>query len=377
MPISLVGHPYTPIGMGEHVRCTFRALRSVAVTPRLVDVYRLTDPDPGQRHEMSAFDSRDMSEVNIFHINGDEVEQVLAHLGAIRGYNIVYPLWELARYPEGWARQLERFDEIWAPSLFIRQSIADATARPVLHMPLTGEVLLTSFLGRRHFGIPEPAYAFLFFFDLRSYIARKNPEAVIEAFRRLVRLRPDADLALVIKVNGADQAPVEAKALSQSLADLEDRAILITNEMTDNEVKNLTRCCDCFVSLHRAEGFGFGMAQAMYLNKPVIATGYSGNMDFMTTGGCFVVAHTLVPVPPGAYPHAEGQVWAEPSIDDAVAFMRQLVDDPASGQAVGKDGGYHVRRAFGLRATGMRIVRRLDAIAAGALLQFPIGERPV
>ena len=364
MSISLVGHPYAPIGMGEHVRCTFRSLRSVAHTPRLHDIYRLNEPDDAQRLEFAPFESSEGADVNVFHINGDEVEQALAHLGDAHaaGYNIVYPLWELARYPASWAAELERFEEVWAPSRFVRDSIVASTRMPVIHMPLACEVLLTSFLGRRHFGIAEAAYTFLFFFDLRSYTSRKNPQAVVEAFRDLVRIRPNANVALVIKVNGAELALDAFQTLQGSLADLDDRIVLISRNMSDNEVKNLVRCCDCFVSLHRSEGFGFGIAQAMSLNKPVIATGYSGNTDFMAEGTCFVVGYDLVPVADGAYPHGENQVWADPSIDDAVGHMARLVDSPRLGYDVGKKAGRHIRAHFSLRSTGMRVVRRLNEI---------------
>jgi len=362
--VSLVGHPYTPIGMGEHVRATFRALRSVARTPTLRDVYRLTPPDETQRAELTPFETDALSDINVFHINGDEVEQILAHIGgADRGaYNVVYPLWELPRYPAAWARQLERFDEIWAPSRFIEQGIEAQTSKPVFHMPLTCEVVMDTFLGRRYFDIPESAYAFLFFFDLKSYVSRKNPQAVIAAFRELVRTRPDADVVLVIKVNGGDRAPEALTRLRDALADLDERALLIDRSMSDDEMKNLVRCCDCFVSLHRSEGFGFGIAQAMYLDKPVIATGHSGNMDFMTEETSLVVGYRLVPVEPDAYPHWQDQHWAEPSVDDAAAHMRRLVDSPSLGHAIGRRAGRHVRARFGFRNAGVRAARRIDAI---------------
>lgn len=366
MSISLVGHPYAPIGMGEHVRCTFRSLRSVAQRPALHDIYGLIEPDDAQRSELAPFESRQLADINVFHINGDEIAQALAHVQADSKttYNIVYPAWELARYPDDWARQLERFDEVWAPSEFIRASIAATTGRPVFHMPLACEVLLGSFLGRRYFGIPEAAYVFLFFFDLRSYTSRKNPQAILEAFHRLNRQRPDANTALVIKVNGADIAPDEYKRLQEAVADIADRVILIGHTMSDNEVKNLVRCCDCFVSLHRSEGFGRGIAEAMYLEKPVIATGYSGNMDFMAEGTCFAVGFDLVPVGKGAYPYWENQIWADPSVDEAVGHMVRLVDTPELGYAIGKKAGLHLRTKFGLRTTGMRYMRRLQAITA-------------
>jgi glycosyltransferase involved in cell wall biosynthesis len=305
--------------------------------------------------------------VNVFHINGDEVEQSLAHTAARQqpgAYNVVYPAWELARYPREWAVQLERFDEVWAPSRFIRDAIAASVSRPVHHMPLAVEVMLTSFLGRRFFGIRESAYAFLFFFDLRSYATRKNPEAVLEAFRRLCAARPGAEAAIVIKVNGAAESPGPFERLRAAAADLGDKVVLIGRTMPDNEVKNLVRCCDCFVSLHRSEGFGRGMAEAMYLGRPVVATGYSGNMDFCDEETALLVRHRLIPVGEGEYPHPAGQQWADPDPGHAAQLMARLVDDPAFGRALGQRASLRLRAGFGLRAAGSRFRRRVEEIEA-------------
>jgi glycosyltransferase involved in cell wall biosynthesis len=365
--LALVGHPFAPIGMGEHVRCTFRALRAVGVRPGLVDVYGLNEPEPDASVELAPYLVPATRGINVFHINGDEVEQALATLavrpGAAGAYNIVYPAWELARYPAEWARQLERFDEVWAPSRFIQEAVRSAVDRPVVHMPLACEVILSYFVGRRWFGIPEGAYAFLFFFDLRSYAARKNPQAVIEAFRCLLRESPFADCALVLKVNGAEAQPAELERLRSSLAELRERVVLIDRTLTDNEVKNLVRCCDAFVSLHRSEGFGRGLCEAMALGKPVIGTAYSGNMDFMSADTALLVDYRLVPVAPGQYPHWENQVWAEPDVHAAARLMARLLRDPAAGRRLGQRARIELMRHFSYRAAGVRYVERLGEIA--------------
>lgn len=363
--ICLVGHTYAPIGMGEHVRLTFRAMRSAGLRPSLADIYGLVGKDALQAQEFDAFMRTDFARVNIFHINGDEVVQSLAHTAARQkpgAYNVIYPAWELSRYPRVWAEQLERFDEVWAPSTFIRDSIAASVSRPVHHMPLAVEVMLSSFLGRRYFGIRESAYAFLFFFDLRSYATRKNPGAVIEAFRKFREARPWAEASLVIKVNGAAESPGAFDLLRQSALDLGDRIVFLSKTMSDNEVKNLVRCCDCFISMHRSEGFGRGMAEAMYLGRPVVATGYSGNMDFCDEKTALLVRYSLVSVGEGEYPHAEGQQWAEPEVDDAAQYMVRLLDRPDWGREIGRRAAIRMRREFGLRAAGARYRHRFEAI---------------
>lgn len=363
--VCLVGHPYAPIGMGEHVRCTYRALRSIALRPALTDIYNLIPPDTDELTEFSGACSVGSSDINIFHINGNEVEQVLAHLShsqSWNGYNIIYPLWELARYPNEWAIQLDRFDEIWAPSQFIQEALKSACTQPVVHMPLACEVLLSSFLSRRYFEIPESEYVFLFFFDVRSYPTRKNPQAVVEAFRRLLSLRPYAKTRLVLKVNGAELAPQIMLQLREDMADIIHHVTFLDRVMSANEVKNLVRCCDCFVSLHRSEGFGFGIAEAMVLGMPVIATAYSGNMEFMNADVAFNVGYNLVPLAEGDYPHYQDQVWAEPDIAEATHYMTTLVDHPERGRQLGKLAYMHMKRNFSYRATGLRYRERLENI---------------
>ncbi len=363
--ISLVGHPYAPIGMGEHVRCTYRALRSVAMRPMLTDIYKLVAPDTDELQEFAGVCVDKPSDINIFHINGNEVEQSLAHLGVNNrwdGYNIVYPAWELSRYPNEWAAQLDRFDEIWAPSWFIKESIEAACEKPVIHMPLACDVVLTSFISRRYFGIPETDYVFLFFFDVRSYATRKNPRAVVESYRRLLKARPYAKVRLVLKVNGAEMEPDIMRQLHDGLEGITNHVTILYQSMTDNEAKNLVRCCDCFISLHRSEGFGRGIAEAMALGKPVIATGYSGNMEFMNPEVSFPVNFDLISVKAGEYPHYQDQAWAEPDIENATDYMVQLLDDPNFGRMVGKKALLHMKKNYSYSAIGLGYRTHLEKI---------------
>ena len=144
--------------------------------------------------------------------------------------------------------------------------------------------------------------------------------------------------------------------------------------MPEVKVHNLIRCCDAFVSLHRSEGYGLGLAEAMYLGLPVIGTGYSGNMDFMTQENSILIGYRLVPVPPDAYPHAEDQHWAEPDLDEATAHMIGLVDDPAVGRALGARGSRSVRIGFSYRAVGLRYAQRLARIAGQTSRLRPCGR---
>lgn len=365
----LIGHPFAPIGRGEDIRCTFRALRAVAIRPKLLDLYPLQIDAGADCDEFTGALTLQAGGLNIFHLNGDEVETALKALGGRlpdNAYNIIYPAWELSRYPQEWLCQLDRFDEIWAPSEFIRDSLRDGLTRPLLHMPLACEVVLSSLLNRRYFGIAESAYAFLFFFDLRSYTTRKNPMAVLQAYLELRVLRPTADCCLIIKLNGSEHDPVAAAELRNVVAAQGERVVLIDQTLSDDEIKNLIRCCDCFVSLHRAEGFGRGLAEAMYLGKPVIATAYSGNLDFMHAHNSLLVDYQLIPLREGDYPAWQDQFWADPDIEQAARLMVQLLDDPSWGQSLGRLASLDVRRSISYRACGLRYRNRLAEIVLTA-----------
>lgn len=362
----LVGHTFAPIGMGEHVRSVWRAFNAVGVTPLIRDVYGLSERgDPDIEREFASQATDRLSEaVNIFHTNGDEVEQTLAHINEpqtfANAHNIIYPAWELEHYPDIWAKALDRFDEVWAPSEFIRAAIAAAVRKPVVHMPLAVDVRLSAFLTRRNLGLPENDFIFLFFFDFSSYWQRKNPFAVIEAFEALVARYPGAPLQLVMKHKGdASASGGIVQRLNEALARLPGQLKIIDGTMGDNEVRNLVRSADCFVSLHRSEGFGRGLAEAMALGVPAIGTGYSGNLDFMRADNSWLVQYDLTPVKPGEYPFAEGQHWAAPRVDSALAAMEQVWLDRNEARRRAARAKLDMATQFSPRATGLRYVRRL------------------
>lgn len=361
--IVLVGHPFAPIGCGESLRCSYRAFRSVALAPRLLDVFGYFKPEDDAEREFGPALTRKLGRINVFHLNADEVDVALDALGSEPGsYNVLYPNWELSHFPDAWVPALERFDEIWCPSKFIHDAIDGRVSAPVKHLPVACEVSLSSLLSRRYFGIPENVFAFLFFFDFRSYATRKNPEAVVKAFQQHCLALPTANSHLVIKTSGAETDSAAYARLQETLAPLRARVTFINRTISDNEVKNLIRCCDTFVSLHRSEGYGRGLAEAMYLGKPLICTGYSGNLDFMDQDSALMTGFDLIPVNPGEYPFSEGQVWADAHVDEAADHMSTLYLDRNYARDLGRIASRTMRSRVSYRTIGMNYRRRIEEI---------------
>ena len=370
MRVTLVGHPFAPIGMGELLRSAYRSLNAAGVEAEVVDLYGWPDADPALLQEFaSAIVDRIASDLIIFCINADEVAQAEETLAARRidtggGRRIIYPTWELAVYPRAWAEILNRFDEIWAPSGFIRDALACLVDRPLYHLPLGCEVPPPKLCTRRDFGLPEHPFAFLFSFDYLSFVDRKNPAAALRAFREMRKLIPERACVLVLKTQHGDRRPDMHRRLLEEVARAGDDVFIVDQTLPIERMRALVGLCDCYLSLHRSEGFGLGIAEAMYLGKPVLATGYGGNLDFCDQASAGLVGYDLVPVPRGAYTHHEGQVWAEPDVDDAARRMAELVANPAEARRRGKAGQVRLLRDFSYRAAGLRYRDRLTEIVS-------------
>lgn len=358
--------------MGQHLRSAWRAFNEVRSGVRIVDVYGpFGDPDLQLSQEIKpALTQRTGEGINVYCVNGDEVERIQEVLGEPlargAGYNIVYPAWELERYPDEWAKQLDRFDEVWAQSAFTHAALSKAVSKPVIHQPLPCAPRRRALLSRRYFGIRESAYAFYFSFDFLSFVERKNPFAIVEAFRALLEARPYADVVLVIKTNNSIRKPDMKASFDAAVAPLQDRVRVIDTTLSEAVVQALMGLTDCFVSLHRSEGFGFGIAEAMSLAKPVIATAYAGNMDFCTYDTAFLVPYQMIALRQGDYPHWKGQHWANADVEAATRAMVRLVDNPQEGRMIGARARMHLATNFGYLAAGLRYAARIDDIAAKA-----------
>jgi len=275
-------------------------------------------------------------------------------------YNIGYWPWELEKWPDAWKEITSLLDEVWVSTQHTYDSLAPITSLPVHIMPMAVDLGPVSRKGRRFFRLPDKPFLFCFSFDLNSSMHRKNPQACLDAFTRA--FPPDSygneRVGLVIKAHRPSALNQEWESL-KGVAAKDRRIIIIEQTLPRPDLLALYKACDCFLSLHRAEGFGRGIAEALLLGLEVFATGYSGNVDFCSPPHAHLVDYRLVKVKKGQYPYSQGQVWAEPDIDHAAELMRQLVDAKRSRKGKKSDQWSE----FSISLVGDRYRRRLLEIS--------------
>ena len=167
-------------------------------------------------------------------------------------------------------------------------------------------------------------------------------------------------MQLAVKVSRGANDPDNLARLQQACE--EAGCILIDRVQSREESYGLLNACDCYVSLHRSEGFGLTMAEAMFFGKPVVATGYSGNLDFMSADNSILIPYEKTPLPRDYMVYRKGSVWAEPSVAAAAEAMRWVVDHPAEVRSLGQRAQQHVAEVLSLEAYGRRMRERLEQI---------------
>lgn len=276
-------------------------------------------------------------------------------------YRIAYWAWELEMVPDEWVEMAALVDEIWSPTQFVADAMRARMPCPVYRMLPGVEVGRVEKVSRASLNIPDNHVVFLFMFDLHSQIHRKNPMAVFRAFREA--FRGDDKTTLVIKTSGGD---IHSKDLAELQETIHGRNVILLHElMSRGRAYGLIDMADCFVSLHRSEGFGLGLAEAMLMGKPVIATGYSGNLDFMSSDNSLLVGYELTEIKEDRPIYSRGNSWAEPSIEQAAAYMRQVYERPGQARARAQRVQPEIGRLLSLESAGQRMRARLEQIGPG------------
>jgi len=356
--VNLYGFLSSPSGLGSVARGCVKALTSHLIPFHTIDIpawkgglelRKLTDFEPYR--------------INLIQQNADMFDRFLRAYGPqlLNGaFNIGYWLWELPSVRSDWHHVYQSVDEVWAPSEFGCQAIRALTALEVKRVPLVVDGLdEKAIFGREHFQLPDDVFVFCYVFDVSSYLDRKNPFCLIEAFRREFKDSPD--VLLYLKIWNSSRDETQSKRLLEAVKGA--RNIRIYDGLfTDEEIVSLHKAVDCLVSPHRSEGFGFNLAEAMYFGKPVIATRYSANLDYMNDANGYLIDCQLTPIRQTAGPYAKGSVWADPSSDHLAYLMRRVFENGEERAQKGHLAAAEIRSNYSAAAVGEIMAKRFEEL---------------
>ena len=351
--VAVVGELSYPSGLGEGARLMLQALESLGVPAFPIDIGTFL---PGGARQVTA--SLPAAVPLVMHVNSPQMARAMMRLprGLVRGRRIIgYWAWELPTTPPDWRDGVPFVHEIWATSHFTAaalEPILPGRVRVVTH-PLALAPPVPSLLRRADFGLPEAATVVLASFNLASSLERKNPLGMIEAFRTAFGDREDR--LLILKTTNPGHFRDDFDRIRQAVGDAGNiRLETRTLPMPDNYA--LMAVSDIVLSLHRSEGFGRIPAEGMLLGRPVVATGWSGNMDFMDADSAALIDYRLIPaVDPRGVFEAPDAVWADPDIGHAAEVLRRLADDPAERAALAARGKATAEARLGPQALAMAL----------------------
>ncbi|MEA2220495.1 MAG: hypothetical protein QOJ35_3121, partial [Solirubrobacteraceae bacterium] len=361
--VNVAGYLNSELGVGEVARQAIRALDAAGVPVLPVG---LSAPRSRQGH---AFTHRGISQggypVNLICVNADMLPMFAAAVGSPffdYRHSIGWWWWEVSEFPERWRGSFAHVNELWAGSRFVAEALSAVSPVPVVWIPMPVSVAGVPRAQPDRFGLPE-GFSFLFSFDYASVLARKNPLGCVDAF---LRAFPEpGEAVLVLKSINAEHHATDHDRVRLAAAG-HPHVFLLDEYLDPVDKDRLLASCDCYLSLHRSEGFGISMAEAMFLGKPVVATGYSGNLDFMTPENSYLVDYALTPIGPGADPYPAEAEWAEPDLDHAAALMREVYEDREEAKQRAQRAHADIRRTHSVDVSGRKMVQRLTTIARRA-----------
>jgi glycosyltransferase involved in cell wall biosynthesis len=359
--VNLIGHAGTRSGVGEDLRMAALALEAA----KIPFVVRKVEPSTGIGSNKDELNARLVEHspfsINMFCMAGMETVTMLSkRRNLLEGkFNIGFWPWELSQWPKLWSHGPGLMDELWASTSFTASAYRQSSSVPVRQVPMAVEVDATEGLERLDFGLPQDRFLFAFSFDGHSSFGRKNPEGVVRAFQMAFPSR-DETVGLILKGLRVSDHP--AWCHLESLAAEDPRISLIADSMSRGRLLDLYRAIDCFVSLHRSEGFGRNIAECMLLGKPIIATKYSGNVDFTTDATAAMVDASLKPIGHGEYPFGAGQFWADPELEQAADHMRRISSDETWRSKIARSGRTFINSHHSPTVVGERFRQELNRV---------------
>ncbi len=368
--VNVVGYLRGGLGLGQAARLYVDALSAAGVPVRTttvdVPLKEVVGPDGAtatiKTTDFADLDAEGELPFNLICVNAPELPGLHKRLGEevfSDRYTIGVWAWEVDAVPRSWDPAFGLVDEIWVYSTYVQEILSRVSPVPVVRVPLP---IVAPAPGGDLTDLHLPdGFMFLFLFDFFSTLQRKNPLGLVEAFKRA--FEPGEGPQLVLKSHNGDFKPDRLAALLKATADRPDIQ-LVDRFLTSADMAALMRRADCYVSLHRAEGFGLTLGETMALGKPVIATDFSANLDFMTPENSYLVRYSEVDVGPDGENYPANGTWAEPDLDHAAELMREVAEHQDEARARGERGQREIAESFSLEAVGEVARLRLKRLAA-------------
>lgn len=361
--VNLLGYARAEMGIGESCRIAANNLNAADIQ---FGVLNFTGTNSARMDDLTWAHkevANPIYNINLLHVNAEQLMEIYAQYGNSlfqNRYTIGYWHWELPDFPNEWLEGFNLVDEVWVPSTFVADSVAIKSPVPVVKIPHSIEVKIPDPRNRSYFNLPENTFLFLSMYDVKSYQERKNPKAAVEAFKAAFR-PDDSSVGLVLKVNSYKSGTAELRTLDELIGDYQN-IYLIKDTISRNDVNSLLNVTDSYVSLHRSEGFGLGLAEAMYLGKPTIGTNWSSNVDFMDHNNSCLVDYKLIEVGVDQGPYKAYQKWAEPDTLQAANYMKRLKSDENFYRRIALAGQRNIRENYSPESIGKLIKERLNYI---------------
>lgn len=365
--VNVIGFSGGVLGIGEDARMAAAVISKSGIDVANLQPQMLEAPTSFPELAVGKMISRECYTVSLFCLPPIEMIRLAIEADTTLIESTTYKIgawpWELPGWPNAFNGIGNLVDEIWAPSRYVKNSyssIGASTGINIHYVPLAVDIPRPTENLRNKYALPNDSFLFYLMFDGNSWLSRKNPIAGVKAFREAFSDQLNG-VGLVIKaMNIRPGQPMWEDILAMTSND--DRIHIITDTLSRQEVINLMASCDAYISLHRSEGFGRVIAEAMLLGQPTVTTNYSGNVDFCNSETSFLVNGDLVPLLQGEYVFSEGQYWCDPDIRQAVGCLREVFEDEGKRRRIADAGKKFIKANFSIDAVGDIYRKRFAAV---------------
>ncbi|MBT8537150.1 glycosyltransferase family 4 protein [Polynucleobacter paneuropaeus] len=362
--VDVVGYGQGILGVGEDARMAYLSLE-VAGFP----VSLISPPIAGPQKVLSTknfnFNNIQTKCISIFTLPPQEMMRMATEGGRYFFSRDLYKIgawpWELSFIPDALKYSELLVNEVWAQSSYVYKALSTSLTVPIIKMPMAVSIpAISKELDRGKFNLPEESFIFFTVFDGNSWLKRKNPMAVVTAFQKAFP-KSQKDVSLVIKAMNVEKTHVDWIRILK-IAESDSRVLIVNEVFSKKKLIDFMSLCDAFVSLHRSEGFGRSIAEAMLLGKPVIASNYSGNLDFCDQENSYLVDGEIISLRKDDYPYGEMQCWFDPATSSAASQMRKILDDREAAYCKSQKAKNNIIDKYSIEAVAKKYKERLDKI---------------